>query len=46
MVKFAAKTLGIPADFFPQENPQVISRFLVVFLWWPKYFSVLFMPFK
>jgi hypothetical protein len=26
----AGKTLEIPADFFLQENPQEISKFLIV----------------
>jgi hypothetical protein len=30
VAKSAAKSLEIPADYFPQENPQEIDRFLVV----------------
>jgi hypothetical protein len=30
VAKTAGNSLGIPADFFSQENPQVKSRFLVV----------------
>jgi hypothetical protein len=30
VAKTAGNSLGIPADFFLQENPQVKSRFLVV----------------
>jgi hypothetical protein len=32
MAKSAAKSLEIHADYFPQENPQEIGRFLVVIL--------------
>jgi hypothetical protein len=30
MAKSAAKSLEIPADYFLQENPQEIDRFLIV----------------
>jgi hypothetical protein len=30
VAKSAAKSLEIPADYFPQENPQEIDKFLVV----------------
>jgi hypothetical protein len=30
--KSASKSLGIPADFFPQQNPQKINKFLVVYV--------------
>jgi hypothetical protein len=32
VAKSAGKVLEIPADFFLQENPQEISKFLVVLI--------------